>query len=338
MSPPPCGATGGESKLITRYLGAEKLTSVAVGTVNDWMAAMTGDGYAPKTHAKAFRLFKQALKWAVAQDLITKNPCDFCKPPKHVKTPINALNREDRTRMVRLAVAAQPSPLDMAIVLALTTSMRRGEVCALRWSDLGDDGTVTVSHALGNAESGFYLKEPKTQSSRRTIPLTRHTWQALRDMRAESIRKMAAFGLSGDPFVLGTQEPDSRPYNPTQIGKDFAAFCKINGFRCIFHDLRHTFATMMIAAGTDVRTVASYLGHASVSMTLNIYADVDPDAKKAAVSKVNDCFDVDMTAASPIECDLFGNEPAPQPQDLTFTVDQLEAMLAQARAQQAGAA
>ena len=132
-------------------------------------------------------------------------------------------------------------------------------------------------------------------------------------MRAESIRKIAAFGLSGDPFVLGTQEPDSRSYNPTQIGKDFAAFCKMNGFRCTFHDLRHTFATMMIAAGTDVRTVASHLGHASISMTLNIYADVDPDAKKAVVSKVNDCFDVDMTAASPIECDLFGNEPAPQP-------------------------
>ena len=230
--------------------------------------------------------------------------------------------------MMGLAVAAQPPPLGMSIELALTTGMRRGEVCALRRSDLGDDGTVTVSHALGNAESGFCLKESKTQSSRRTIPLTRHTRQALRDMRAESIRKIAAFDLSGDPFVLGTQEPDSRPYNPTQIGKDFAAFCKINGFRCIFYDLRHTFATMMIAAGTDVRTVASHLGHASISMTLNIYADVDPDAKKAVVSKVNDCFDVDMTATSPIEYDLFGNEPAPQPQDLAFTVDQLETMLA----------
>ena len=230
--------------------------------------------------------------------------------------------------MMRLAVAAQPSPLGMAIELALTTGMRRGEVCALRWSDLGDDGTVTASRALGNAEGDFCLKESKTQSSRRTIPLTRHTWQALRDMRAESIRKMAAFGLSGDPFILGTQEPDSRSYNPTQIGKDFDAFCKMNGFRCTFQDLRHTFATMMIAAGTDVRTVASHLGHTSISMTLNIYADVDPDAKKAVVSKVNDCFDVDMTAASPIECDLFGNEPAPQPQDLAFTVDQLETMLA----------
>ncbi|MGI6535115.1 MAG: tyrosine-type recombinase/integrase [Eggerthellaceae bacterium] len=319
----------GESKLILRYIGTERLTSVTIGTVNDWMAAMTKDGYAPKTCAKVFRLLKQAMKWGLAQDLITKNPCDFCKPPKRVKTPINALNREDRTRMMRLAAAAQPAPLGMAIELALTTGMRRGEVCALRWSDLGDDGTITVSHALGNAGGGFYEKEPKTQSSARTIPLTRHTFQALKRMRAESRQRMAEFGLSGDPYILGTQEPESRPYNPTQLGKDFAAFCKMNGFKCTFHDLRHTFATMMIAAGTDVRTVASYLGHASVSMTLNIYADVDPDAKKAAVSKVDDCFDVDMT--SPMD-ELFGEPERPAAPALTFTVSQLEAMLAQARA------
>ena len=77
------------------------------------------------------------------------------------------------------------------------------------------------------------------------------------------------------------------------LGKDFAAFCKMNGFSCTFHDLRHTFATMMIGNGCDVRTVASYLGHASVSMTPDIYADVDPDAKAAAVSKVEDSFDLD---------------------------------------------
>ena len=154
-------------------------------------------------------------------------------------------------------------------------------------------------------------------------------------MHAQSKLKMLDFGLAGDPFILGTQEPDSRPYNPTQLGKDFGAFCKMNGFDCTFHDLRHTFATMMIGASTDVRTVASYLGHASASMTLNIYADVDPDAKKAAVSKVEDCFDVGMDA-------MFGDacaaEPAPAAPGITFTVEQLEAMLAQARRREAGAA
>lgn len=96
---------------------------------------MRADGYAPKSVAKPFRLLKQALKFAMAQDLLTKNPCDYCKPPKRVKTPINALPRAERSRMLELARMAQPTPLGIAIELALTTGMRRGEVCALRWSN-----------------------------------------------------------------------------------------------------------------------------------------------------------------------------------------------------------
>ena len=212
----------------------------------------------------------------MAQDLIAKNPCDFCKPPKRVKTPINALSREERTRMLRLAMQAEPQPLGFAVEIALTTGMRRGEVCALRWSDLSDDGTITVSHALGNGPGGFYVKEPKTGSSVRTIPLTKHlnTMHSARRRDAERVAREMGVSL-GDPYILGTKEEKSRPYNPTQLGKDFAAFCKMDGFKCTFHGLRHTFATMMIANGCDVRTVASYLGHASVSMTLDIYADVD---------------------------------------------------------------
>lgn len=103
-------------------------------------------------------------------------------------------------------------------------SMRRGEVCALRWSDLNDDCTITVSHALGNAEGGFYLKEPKTGSSQRDIPLTKSIYNLLCMMKEDSRQRAAAFGFRfGDPFILGTQEPDSRPYNPTALGKDFTA-------------------------------------------------------------------------------------------------------------------
>ena len=325
-----------EGRLICTYLGNVALADLSVPEVNRWMARMTADGYAPKSVAKPFRLLKQALKWAMSQDLVRKNVCEYCKPPKRVKTPINALDRAERTRMLRLAVAAEAtSPLGLAIELALTTGMRRGEVCALRWSDVGDDGTVTVSHALGNGEGGFYLKEPKTGSSARTIPLTAHTAAILKAKRADSRRVLAEMGVpAGDPFVLGTQEPESRPYNPTQLGKDFSAFCKMNGFRCTFHDLRHTFATMMIANGCDVRTVASYLSHASVSMTLDTYADVDPEAKRAAVGKVDESFDLDMS--SPALWEPQAAQPAAGQEGLTFSVAQLEAMLAEARRREAG--
>ena len=122
---------------------------------------------------------------------------------------------------------------------------------------------------------------------------------------------------------------------PHLLGKEYAAFCKMNGFNCTFHDLRHTFATMMIAGGTDVRTVASYLGHANVAMTLNTYADVDPDAKRDSLVKMKACFDLDMDG-------IFGEPetdshalPASGVRGLTFTVEQ-DAMWAQRRREEKG--
>ena len=87
---------------------------------------------------------------------------------------------------------------------------------------------------------------------------------------------------------------------------------------------------MMIAGGTDVRTVASYLGHSNVAMTLNTYAEVDPDAKKAALGKVDEAFDIDLEGVF--------KEPEPPAFTLEFTVEQLEGMLAEARRREWGVA
>lgn len=283
-----------EVRWICKYIGEVRLCDLTVQQVNDWMAAMVADGYAPKTVSKPFRLLKQALNYAKSMDILIKNPCDFCKPPKRVQGRINSLNRSERTRMLELARAALPTPLALAIEIALNTGMRRGEICALRWSDFNElDHTISVRRALGHGKGGFYEKATKTVSSTRTIPLTNYTFTVLSAMHKDSMYLLKSLGVSkADPYILGSQEPDSRPYNPSRLGKDFTAFCKMNGFECTFHDLRHTFATMMIAGGVDVRTVSSYLGHSSASMTLNVYADVDPDAEMAAVAKIEEAFDV----------------------------------------------
>lgn len=135
-----------------------------------------------------------------------------------------------------------------------------------------------------------------------------------------------------DPYILGTQEPDSIPCNPTQLWKDFGALCKMNKFDCTFHDLRQTFATMMIGNGCDVRTVASYLGHSSVSMTLNIYSDVDPEAKKASVAKVEESFD-DIDVPGFFNIGEKHDAQSHTVQGIFFTVEQLEAMLEEAKRQ-----
>ena len=159
-----------ETRIVYRHLGSARLAELSIPGASSWMRDMGDNGYAPESRSKALRLPKQAIGWAVAQGLISKNPCDFCKPPKRVKTPINALSREERTRMLRLAMEAEPRPLGLAAKIALTTGMRRDEVCALRWSDLSDDGTITVSHAPGDGDGGSHVEGPKAGSPARTIP------------------------------------------------------------------------------------------------------------------------------------------------------------------------
>lgn len=112
-----------EAKMMCKYIGAIELRDLNIPAVNAWMAKMSEDGYSPKSISKCFMLLKQALNYALAQDLLTKNPCNFCKPPKRVKPKINALSRENRSRMLDLARRAQPAAMAVAIEIILTTGM-----------------------------------------------------------------------------------------------------------------------------------------------------------------------------------------------------------------------
>ena len=318
-----------QAKVLNRYLGSYPLCDVGIPVINDWMAQMMSEGYAPRSVSKPFGLLRQAMRYAVAIDLLRKNPCDFCKPPKVKRRKMQVLDRAERTRMLKLAREAEPAPLALAIEFALTTGMRRGEICALRWSDIGEC-EVTVNRAISMDGGTPYEKDPKTEGSRRTIPLTKRFYAVLRAIEKDKQYVSRELGVPfGDPFILGTPEPDSRPYHPSRLTKDFKAFCDMNGFSLTFHDLRHTFATMMIAGGTDVRTVASYLGHSNVAMTLNTYAEVDPDAKRAAIGKIGDAFDMDLDG-------VFAEELEEPAFTMAFTVEQLEAMLAEAKRREKG--
>ncbi|MDO4182725.1 MAG: site-specific integrase [Coriobacteriia bacterium] len=148
----------------------------------------------------------------------------------------------------------------------------------------------------------------------RTIPLIRDTLNRLWHIRADQQKAWSLIGAPApDFYVCGHNDEQNRPYNPTQLGKDFAAFCSMNGFDCTFHMLRHTFATLMIASGVDVRTVASYLGHANPSMTLDLYASVDPDAKRAAVGRIQAVFSEGFAARETAKIASGAGVAAPAP-------------------------
>ena len=255
-------------------LGGVQLSELTPDMVRRWESSMISRGLSSSTVGKAHRLLKQALKHAVIDGVLDRNPMDSVKPPRRDSKDPNALDREGRSKLLYLLESMDDCPLKRAVYIALLTGMRRGEICALRWSDI--DTEIHVRQSVGIGESGAYLKAPKSYAGRRSIPIPERLRTALN-------------GPDGHVYVLGTDTF----YNPTVLGKQWASFARSFGIRgvngpCTFHDLRHTYATIAIANGADVRSVASILGHANPAMTLNVYAAPDREARERAARIVGE--------------------------------------------------
>lgn len=254
------------------------LMNLSPPAASGWESRLLASGLSPSTVGKAHRLLKQALSHAVDVGDIQSNPMDRVKPPKRPRAIPNALDSSGRDRLLSLLEDMAPSPFRTAVLLAICTGMRRGEICALRWSDVDlDSMEIHVRRSIGLGAAGAYEKPPKTQSGMRTIPIPDMLLQALRTPHS-------------GPYVLG-----DRPYSPGRLTKEWQSFARAFGIYgtegpCTFHDLRHTYATVAIANGADVRSVSSILGHSSAAMTLDVYASPDAEAKRRTASLVDSAW------------------------------------------------
>lgn len=258
-------------------LGNIPLDSLTPAMARRWETALLARGLHPTSVGAAHRLLKQVCKHAVEDEVIPSNPLDSVKPPKRRQSSPNALDSEGRAQLMAMLSEMGSVPIAVAATIALCTGMRRGEVCALMWRDIDlERAEIRVCRSVGVGEGGEYVKEPKTPSSRRTIPIP----PLLVDMLARLDRR--------GEYVLGGDSP----YNASVLTREWGAISKAfhlvgtEGRPCTFHDLRHTYATMAIAEGADVKSVSSIMGHANAAMTLNVYASADVQAKRRAADIV----------------------------------------------------
>ena len=283
---------------VKRLIAPRAIAGVPIGEltpadVRAWLAELSED-YGASTMSKAFVLVRSALRQAVNDGRLARNPTDGVKAPRRPEPKPNAVAEDQRPRLAAALAEAEQTPEVVGMRLALYTGMREGEICALRWRsiDLGAH-TVDVCEAIGKEGGRYYLKGPKTSAGRRTVPVPESLAEALRHRRAEMMEQAMAAGVpfSADMFALGTVDRDEttgdyRFLSPHTLGEKWRAVAELLGLRGTrgkrptFHDLRHTFATVAIAEGGDVKSVSSTLGHANAAMTLNIYADADPGAKR----------------------------------------------------------
>jgi integrase len=255
-------------------IGAVRLDKLTGARLDGFYRDLINRGLSPASVKRNHALLHAALGRAVKWGLVPSNPADRATPPQALTRPtVSAPAVGDVQRL--LADTETESPIvAAAIALAAVTGARRGELCALRWSDV-DWGrrVLTIARSLTVIDGVATAGDTKTHQ-RRTIALDDALTAVLARRRADQEAYAAKVGvaLAADPFVLSPAADGSTAYNPDTLTDYYKRAAKRLGITTHFHELRHFAATTAIASGADVRTVAGRLGHADASVTLRVYA------------------------------------------------------------------
>ncbi len=227
------------------------------------------DASVRRHHSLLHAVLGRAVKWG----LVSSNQADRATSPRPVRSTATAPSSSDVQRLLAAAEVRNPS-LAAAIALAAVTGARRGELCALRWSDV-DWRRRTLRIARSLTVIGTQVKEGPTKTHQRRDVAVGDVLGAFLAARQEQQRVYAGtvgVQLADDPYLLSDASDGSTPRLPDHLTDNYVNLTKRLGIPGHFHELRHFSATEAIASGADVRTVAGRLGHADATTTLRIYA------------------------------------------------------------------
>jgi len=245
-------------------------------------------GLAPRSVASCRRVLSQALKDAVRWGLLIRNPMDAVDPPRVVDAEMVTWS-DTQARAFLDAVAGDR--LYAMWVLFLTTGVRRGELAGLRWDDVElDRATMAIVRNRVSAGRGKAVSthQPKTRRGRRNVALDVTSVDVLRSHRTaqleEHLRLGPAWVDSGYVFCGA----DGAPLHPDTITATFQAIIRdLDVPRIRLHDLRHTSATLALKAGIHPKVVSERLGHATVSITLDLYSHVLDGMQAEAAEQIS---------------------------------------------------
>ena len=275
--------------MLRRYvrpsLGEKVLTTLRPLDVQSTYQQMMERGLSSRTvrytHAVLRSAMRQALRWR----LVLEIPVDGLRLPQQSWQEMRALDVEQVRRFLKAALATPHGP---ALAFAVTTGMRPSEYLGLKWQDIDwVRQTVSVVRSLRRLNGRWRFAETKRSRSRRPIKL--QSWIVVLLRGLHSARMMAT--TSNDPFPEGIdlvfKTMSGHPMNADCLAKHFRSIMKMAGLpRIRLYDLRHTAATLALAAGVSPKVVSEQLGHASTAFTLDTYAHVLPHMQDEAAAKV----------------------------------------------------
>ena len=231
------------------------------------------------------RVLRSALSQAVKWDLVPRNAAALVSTPKKERHDFAYLEA-DKARA--FLAAAKEHRLEALFTVAIAVGLRLGEALGLRWQDVDlDAGTLTVRRQLQRIGGKPDFVEPKTARARRTVPLPAFAVVAL---RAHKVNQLEERLLNADVWKdqeLVFASSVGTPMFDRNVRRTLDAIlrrCELPPMR--FHDLRHTCASLLLAQGTDARTIMETLGHSQITLTLNTYSHVMPSLQRDAADRM----------------------------------------------------
>lgn len=239
------------------------------------------------------RVLTSAFIHAVDMELIEKNPMDKVKPPKEQREETIALTIEESKEL--LVKIQNNLTLKMPVTLSLLLGLRRGECLALTWDDIDfEKGTVSINKTLEYVKGVYYINPPKTKKSKRTIALPESLVPILKDHKKwQSEMKLRSGGLwKNEKNLVCASKLKGEYIKPTALSDAFRNFLIKNNLpKMRFHDLRHTNATLMLAAGVSAKVAGNRLGHSNISITMDLYSHVLQSIDQDAATKIDIILD-----------------------------------------------
>jgi integrase len=232
-----------------------------------------GGELSAKTVGHVHRCLRRAFGHAAQWGLITQNPAALVHPPRVQQAEIEIL-RENEVEAMLASLRDRNALLCTIAIVALGSGLRRGELCALRWSNIDlDNRTLRVEQSLEQTQAGLRFKTPKTKHGLRSMTLPASVISELRvHWRVQNEQRLALGIGRSTPTDLVFPAWDGRPLMPNTLSREWSrTITAIGGRQISLHALRHTHASSLIAAGVDILTVSRRLGHANPTITLGVY-------------------------------------------------------------------
>ena len=247
-------------------------------------------GLSGKTILHHHRLISSILSTAVKWQVIFSNPCERVDPPKAESHEAEYL---DEVQAAGLLEALEEADMQnqTIIQLLLYTGMRRGELCGLEWRDIDfEHAMITISRSsLYLPEKGVFVDDTKNETSKRSLKIPGAAVDLLRAFHKWQLEERMRIGDQWEDSGRLFTKWNGAPIHPDTISGWFHRFVEKHNLPPVhIHSLRHTNATLLIAAGTNLQTVATRLGHANVTTTGKIYAHAIRSADEAAAETLQD--------------------------------------------------